>query len=164
MVSSHSFPRAVSLSCLCVCACLHVYVRTHVRICFSSSARASPRARACVRAYACAHVRARLRVSARVCVRESVRVRTGARGCAHGYPRTRQDLRNSKLRGYIWGRFPASHGLGIKENAPLVQRFFSSALQACSGSELWILLGMQSSGTMRNFTNSRLEISTAKTI
>ena len=105
--------------CVCVCACVCVSMCFCLCLCICLSFVS-------VCGYRCGRARgsacARARVTARVCARG----RKSARGCAYlltGTPRKRNSNRISKLRGFIWGRFPASHGLGIRKTPPLFERF-----------------------------------------
>ena len=87
------------------------------------------RARARLCAHACAHAPLRVSLSSS----ERVQVLAGARPCSQVSRTARRDHRNSKLRGYIWGRFAASFWLGISKTPPLFE-ILRSALRACSGS------------------------------
>ena len=105
--------------CVCVCACVCVSMCFCLCLCICLSFVS-------VCGYRCGRARgsacARARVTARVCARG----RKSARGCAYlltGTPRKRNSNRISKLRGFIWGRFPASHGLGIRKTPPLFEMF-----------------------------------------
>ena len=96
-----------------------------------SIARRSDRSRARARlcAHACAHAPLRVSLSSS----ERVQVLAAARPCSQVSRTARRDHRNSKLRGYIWGRFAASFWLGISKTPPLFE-ILRSALRACSGS------------------------------
>ena len=77
------------------------------------------RARACarMRASACACPSTSLSLS------ERVRLFAGARPRSRLSRAARKDHQNSKLRGYIWGRFAASFWLGISKTPPLFEIF-----------------------------------------
>ena len=77
------------------------------------------RARARLCAHACAHAPLRVSLSSS----ERVQVLAGARPCSQVSRTARRDHRNSKLRGYIWGRFAASFWLGISKTPPLFEIF-----------------------------------------
>ena len=83
-------------------------------------ARKSDRSRA--RMYACARA-CPLYESLSLSISERVRLLAGARPCLQVSRTTRKDHQNSKLRGYIWGRFAASYCLGISKTPPLFEFF-----------------------------------------
>ena len=107
------------------------------------------RARARLCAHACAHAPLRVSLSSS----ERVQVLAGARPCSQVSRTARRDHRNSKLRGYIWGRFAASFWLGISKTPPLFE-ILRSALRACSGS-------MSTSMSMGTSTSTSTSMSTS---
>ena len=149
--------RSALCSLLSVCA-IHGMARSDFKLCATCSTRvealrADPtdhaRARARLCAHACAHAPLRVSLSSS----ERVQVLAGARPCSQVSRTARRDHRNSKLRGYIWGRFAASFWLGISKTPPLFE-ILRSALRACSGS-------MSTSMSMGTSTSTSTSMSTS---
>ena len=63
------------------------------------------------------------RPSTNLSLSERVRVLAGSRPCSQVSRTTQKGQQNSKLRGYIWGRFAASFWLGISKTPPLFEIF-----------------------------------------
>ena len=112
---------------LCVCVCVRAPQR--LRTC------ASPRARicACPRVPICASTHARVCASACYC--RSVCWGAPALSCSQvpADAETSSKLKTARL---YMGAFSCLALARHKENAPIVRRFFSSALRACAGSKL----------------------------